>query len=105
VRVDGRDDLLLRHLGGDEFSLLLFGGAGDFRDAELARLPVRPVLVSNTRSGGALWDHSGVAAARYDARTGTAILLRPDQHVAARWRHLDPEAVATARRRALALEA
>jgi 3-(3-hydroxy-phenyl)propionate hydroxylase len=105
VRVDGRDDWLLRHLGGDEFSLLLFGGAGDFRDAELARLPVRPVLVSNTRSGGALWDHSGVAAARYDARTGTAILLRPDQHVAARWRHLDPEAVATARRRALALEA
>lgn len=104
VRVGGRDDWLLRHLGGLDFSLVLFGGPGDFRDAELARLPMRPVLVSNTPFAGALWDHTGMAATRYDARPGTAILLRPDQHVAARWRHLDAGAVATARRRALALE-
>jgi 3-(3-hydroxy-phenyl)propionate hydroxylase len=105
VRLDGRDDWLLRHLGGDGFTLLLFGGPDDFRGTNLAGLPARPVLVGGAESPDALWDHAGLAAARYDARPGTAILLRPDQHVAARWRHLDPEAVATARRRALALEA
>jgi 3-(3-hydroxy-phenyl)propionate hydroxylase len=104
VRIDGRDDWLLRHLGGDGFTLLMFGGPDDFAGAEWARLAVRPVLVSNTQSADALWDHGGLAAARYDARPGTAVLLRPDQHVAARWRHPRPDAVAAARRRALALE-
>jgi 3-(3-hydroxy-phenyl)propionate hydroxylase len=38
-------------------------------------------------------------AKRYDAQPGTAYLLRPDQHVAARWRQLDVARV----RQALAL--
>jgi 3-(3-hydroxy-phenyl)propionate hydroxylase len=51
-----------------------------------------------------LQDHSGLAAARWGARPGDAVLLRPDQHVAARFRAgtaASPEAVAAARRRAL----
>ncbi len=43
----------------------------------------------------------GVAAQRYDARPGTAYLLRPDQHVCARWRAPTADAVAAALRRAL----
>jgi 3-(3-hydroxy-phenyl)propionate hydroxylase len=43
----------------------------------------------------------GVAAQRFDARPGTCVLLRPDQHVAARWRRFDADAVQAARRRAL----
>jgi 3-(3-hydroxy-phenyl)propionate hydroxylase len=42
----------------------------------------------------------GPAAQRYDARPGTAFLLRPDQHVAARWRGLDLDAVRAAVARA-----
>ena len=40
-------------------------------------------------------------AARCDARPGTVYLLRPDQHVCARWRSLDPQAVAGSMARAL----
>ena len=50
-------------------------------------------------------DIRGIAAKRLDARSGTAYLLRPDQHVAARWRQLrwpeGLEPVRAATRRAL----
>jgi 3-(3-hydroxy-phenyl)propionate hydroxylase len=42
----------------------------------------------------------GLAAQRYDAQPGTAYLLRPDHHVAARWRHLDLNKVQAALARA-----
>jgi len=45
---------------------------------------------------------AGPAAERYDARDGTAYLLRPDQHVAARWRTLSADAVRPALQRATA---
>jgi 3-(3-hydroxy-phenyl)propionate hydroxylase len=48
-----------------------------------------------------LTDADGVLAARCDARPGTVYLLRPDQHVCARWRSLDPQAVAGSLARAL----
>ncbi|MET3133119.1 3-(3-hydroxy-phenyl)propionate hydroxylase [Oxalobacteraceae bacterium GrIS 1.11] len=35
-------------------------------------------------------DVEGLLAQRYDARPGTYYLLRPDQHVCARWRNFDP---------------
>ena len=49
----------------------------------------------------ALTDADGVLAARCDAHPGTVYLLRPDQHVCARWRSLDPQAVAGSMARAL----
>ena len=45
-------------------------------------------------------EHGGAVARRFDARPGTAYLLRPDQHVAARWRHLDEATVLAALARA-----
>lgn len=43
----------------------------------------------------------GLAAQRYDARPGTVVLLRPDQHVCARWRAPTAADVAAALKRAL----
>jgi 3-(3-hydroxy-phenyl)propionate hydroxylase len=47
-------------------------------------------------------DRDGVFAQRLDAKPGSTYLVRPDQHLCARWRKFDPVAVADARRRALA---
>ena len=99
-------------LAGDGFTLLLFGAPDEVPAgavnapagrARQGAWPVRSVFVSPVEADGVLWDHEGLAAARYDAQPGTAVLLRPDQHVAARWRGFDPVAVATARRRALGM--
>jgi len=48
-------------------------------------------------------DANGMLARRYDARPGTCYLIRPDQHVSARWRAFDPARVAGALRHALGL--
>ncbi len=50
-----------------------------------------------------LCDLRGLVAERYDGRDGTCYLVRPDQHVCARWRRFDPEAVARALARAIGL--
>jgi len=95
-------DWLLQHLGGG-FDLLAFGdGVPDDAARELASDPV-PCRVIHV--GGAMCtdrvviqDKEGLVAARYDARRGTCYLVRPDQHVCARWRTFDTAAV----RRAIA---
>ena len=49
-------------------------------------------------------DAAGDVARRYDLVGGAAYLVRPDQHVAARWRSLDSTAVGRALRRAFGCE-
>jgi 3-(3-hydroxy-phenyl)propionate hydroxylase len=49
-------------------------------------------------------DDTGVLNQRYDLQQSAIYLIRPDQHVAARWRHLDGDAVASALHRALGFE-
>ncbi|MDN7992956.1 FAD-dependent oxidoreductase, partial [Burkholderia orbicola] len=67
---------------------------------------VRPVLVvpaghAQPAAGvDVVEDVDGLAAQRYDAQPGTFYLLRPDQHVCARTRTLDRQAIADALARA-----
>lgn len=72
-------------------------------------MPVSPVLVASPGCEAAGWpddlarviDVEGLLAQRYDALSGTAYLIRPDQHIAARWRAFQPDAVASAVNRAI----
>jgi 3-(3-hydroxy-phenyl)propionate hydroxylase len=58
-------------------------------------------LLSVDRQPGAdLLDEAGLLQARYDGRPGTTYLVRPDQHVAARWRAFDPATFTAALARA-----
>jgi 3-(3-hydroxy-phenyl)propionate hydroxylase len=47
-----------------------------------------------------LHDVRGRFLERYDALPGSAWLVRPDQHIAARWRRLEPASVHAALARA-----
>jgi len=95
-------DWLLQHLGG-EFDLLVFGdGVPDDAARELGRdpIPCRVIQVGGMMCTDrvVIQDKEGLVAARYDARQGTCYLVRPDQHVCARWRRFETAAV----RRAIA---
>ncbi len=105
----GREGWLLRHTGG-RFVLILFEAdeqsVGHAAAAAAASSIPLHILVVNAADGDAsaattrLVDHKGRVQERLDARPGTAYLLRPDQHVAARWRRIDAASVQAALARA-----
>ncbi|MEO8486210.1 MAG: FAD-dependent oxidoreductase [Betaproteobacteria bacterium] len=91
---------------GPGFTLLAFERLAEADVDALARrtVPVRVVQVGvpSTRGASSVADTEGFVAARYAARPGTCYLLRPDQHVCARWRAFDLGAVERAVARAVA---
>ena len=97
-------DWLLEYLGGG-FVLLVFG---DAVPAEFARgfrqddISCAVVQVGGVPDDGriVLRDRDGLLTARYDAKADTCYLIRPDQHVCARWRKFDSGAVRQAVARA-----
>ncbi len=98
---------LLRRLATNGFSVLVFGEArlaGELADAVMAERPgaagTPPVAVKVLGL-----PVGGIVGRRYDARPGTVYLLRPDQHVCARWRSASADDIHRAVDRALAREA
>ncbi|MBA4267238.1 MAG: FAD-dependent oxidoreductase, partial [Comamonadaceae bacterium] len=115
IRVAGQDGWLLDQLG-NRFQLLVFAESGEQIDPAVraqaagladAAIPVDTVVVTAQAGGDAagvtvLHDRDGLMARRLDARPGSSYLIRPDQHVAARWRRFDLPAVQRALARATA---
>jgi 3-(3-hydroxy-phenyl)propionate hydroxylase len=108
VMRDGQRDWLLRHLGS-RFVAMRFADRGDTPirhanapDADGIRVDTLDVApdASTRAPGDALVDVDGFVASRYDATPGTTYLFRPDQHVCARWRRFDPDAIRAAVSRA-----
>jgi 3-(3-hydroxy-phenyl)propionate hydroxylase len=109
---DGRRGWLLEYLGG-AFTLLHFGGEdqgpADLRGLGNLRPELRLVHIDGmARTGAAgtlLGDPAGLARSRYGGAPGVTYLIRPDQHVAARFARYDPAAVGHALARAILREA
>ncbi|WP_371741453.1 FAD-dependent oxidoreductase [Bradyrhizobium sediminis] len=96
VSKDGRSGWFLNGIGGG-FVVLTFGGGPEVREISFGKIRARVAVV-----GADLIDDKGVLAGRYDGRPGTTYLIRPDQHVAARWRDFDPGKIEKALARAVA---
>lgn len=107
---------LLDRLGG-RFTLLVFAERAaeiDLRmvaacEAMAGPVKLAPLLVTRRGASSEIaWpvaeDIENVLWHRYDARAGTVYLIRPDHHVAARWRQFDRGKVALALRRAVAAD-
>lgn len=103
VRVGDREGWLLDEVGNRFVALLYLDdatkvGTGETAVAQrlaAAAIPVELILVTPRPAGApnglrVLEDYTGRYVERYDAQPGTVHLIRPDQHVAARWRALDP---------------
>ncbi|MDO8771393.1 MAG: FAD-dependent oxidoreductase [Burkholderiaceae bacterium] len=99
---------------GNQFMALVFvtdpshvdsDTADAYKSLKGATIPIEVVLVSS-KTGAApkglrvFVDTNNRFAERFDAQPGTTYLIRPDQHVAARWRHFDESAVKVALARA-----
>ena len=112
VGVGGAKAWLLDQVGGKGFQLLYFTDVADRLGDKLERLreltvdavPVEPIIVSekagSVNGARILHDLQHLVAKRYDAREGSVYLLRPDQHVVARWRKFDAHKVRAAVARA-----
>ncbi|MBY6121862.1 FAD-dependent oxidoreductase [Mameliella alba] len=92
-----KDGFLLDRLGG-VFTLLTIDAEAP-ETLEEAGVPITRLALS---SGD---DASGALAERYLGEAGSGVyLIRPDQHVAARWDRFDETAIRAALRRAIGLE-
>lgn len=84
---NGKPVWLLEALGSEETIIHVPNGSAP---------PLGPRVIV---IGDDLFDESGLFAQRFDASPGSTYLVRPDQHLAARWRHAQPVAMASASRR------
>lgn len=109
VERDGHAGWLMEALGG-RFTVLYAAGDGPV-PAEVAEaldglaagpLPLAWHAVTERRRGiaGELVDSASRLRERYDLTPGSVYLIRPDQHIAARWRRFDAAALSAALNRA-----
>ncbi len=108
IRANNQDSWLLKRLG-NRFVGLYFtdGTTASPRPEDIATAAAIPpipleLLIVNQQNTGDVYDKKGLAFQHYDATPGTFYLIRPDQHVAARWRQFNADKVAAALRVATA---
>jgi 3-(3-hydroxy-phenyl)propionate hydroxylase len=97
MRPDGTPAYLLENLRGG-FELICVKDRAKGIDGARPRMPdgIRLTFI-----GEDFFDGTGIFARRFDATPGAAYLVRPDQHLCARWRRFDAAKVTAARSRAL----
>ena len=108
IKGDAGEHWFLNALG-NKFQILYFIDNSEDLVSEVAAqlaglnqgdIPIEPIIISRTGAAvdglRTLLDIDGLAAERLDAKVGSCYLIRPDQHVAARWRVLDMDKVLSA---------
>ena len=113
MQVAGKDVWLLDQVGNQFMALIYVNDLASVTTAQLAvfkALASQPIAVEvvliAAKAGAApqgvrvLEDRAGRFAERFDAKDGTTYLIRPDQHVAARWRSFNAAQVTTSVARA-----
>lgn len=99
IRAATGEPWLLSHLGG-AFSILMFGPAAGRLEDFQRRAGDSVRVLSIGGQAEMIIDEEGLAAERYGAQDGAVYLVRPDQHIAARWKNPAPELVFEALARA-----
>jgi 3-(3-hydroxy-phenyl)propionate hydroxylase len=88
----------------DDASALEAATAGTLSGLADGPIPIQPLVVAERGRApmglATVIDTKGRIRERYDLQPGTVYLVRPDQHVVARWRRLDAAAVRAALARA-----
>ncbi len=90
ISINGESSWFLNQIG-DQFTVLQFGGENTGGSLQIGDINVQILHV-----GQDFEDKDGLMQQRYDGQPGTCYLIRPDQHVAARWRSFDEADIATA---------
>ncbi len=99
---DGNTSWLLSHLGAG-FKLMVYGAEVNIGSVPCELVHIQaPNTTTRPAKSNVLTDCDCLIAKRYDMLPGTAYLLRPDQHVCARWRQVTPAKLQTALNVALA---
>lgn len=93
------NDYLFDHLGA-AFHVLYFTNQtvpepmlDAIKELQNQGIPIQLLVIGKAQD---LADHDGHFAKRYDAQTGTTYLVRPDQHVCARWKSVTAEQLTAA---------
>ena len=99
VSVDGKETWFLK-LIGHEFTGVYFAKDGETTaqgasSLEQDSIPIKTIVVTHSgkTSTAVITDHKGLLRQRLDGQPGSYYLFRPDQHLVARWREFDPQAV------------
>jgi 3-(3-hydroxy-phenyl)propionate hydroxylase len=108
AKVDVKATWLLHHLGNrfqcmvyvDDVAQVDASTLSAVKALQRSSISITPLVI--TRQAGhiegvtVLTDAQGLFAKRYDAKAGSTWLVRPDQHVSARWRQFDAQKVQAA---------
>lgn len=92
VDAAGSDGWLLEHLGHGGPVVLLWDGGANMDAVRQAASQGGTVMTV----GRDIIDREGLLGKRLDATPGAGYVIRPDQHLAARFRHPDPERISRA---------
>lgn len=102
VTLNGKESWFLK-FAGNEFTGVYFAkdkesAAQGAAELEQDVIPVKTLVIAGSGEAAkdTLVDHKGLLRQRLDGQPGSYYLFRPDQHLVARWREFDPQAVRAA---------